>query len=48
MRRIAISVGVDGNGSHTQLTQGAEDPEGDLAPVRNQDFAEHTPYSPDR
>jgi hypothetical protein len=48
MRRIAIGVGVDGNGSHTQLTQGAEDPEGDLAPVRNQDFAEHTPYSPDR
>ena len=48
VRRIPIGVGVDGNRSHTQLAQGAEDPEGDLAPVRNQDFAEHTPYSPDR
>ena len=48
VERVAIGVGVDGDRSHTQLAQGAEDPEGDLAPVRNEDFAEHTPYSPDR
>ena len=41
-RRVAVGIGVDGDRADAQLAQGAEDPEGDLAPVRDQDFGEHT------
>ena len=45
--RRPVGVGVDGNRADSQLAQGAEDPNRDLTPVRDEDFPEHTPYSPD-
>src|ERR1700693_326151 len=40
MRRIAIGVRVDGHGTNTHFTHGARDPHGDLAPVRDEVFAD--------
>ena len=47
MQRRAISVGIDGNTAHAELAEGAKDPDGDLPAIRDEDFLEHTPYSPD-
>ena len=46
----AVGVGVDGDGGNAQLVAGAQDAEGDFAPVSNKDFAEHrkTAYSVQR
>jgi hypothetical protein len=43
----AVGVGVDGDGGNAQLAAGAQDTEGDFAPVGDKDFAEHrkTGYS---
>jgi hypothetical protein len=47
MLRAPVDIGVDGDGPDPELPQGAEDPDRDLAAVRDQDFPEHGPYSPD-
>jgi hypothetical protein len=46
-RGRAVRIGVHGDGLDPELTERAKDPERDLAPVRNKDFGEHTPYSLD-
>src|SRR5262249_29605361 len=46
VRRVPVGVRVHSNGADSELSQGPEDAQGDLAPVRDQDFGEHTPYSP--
>ena len=47
MRRVRVDVRVDGDGLYAKFLTGAGDPDGDLSTVRNKDFPEHTPYSPD-
>ena len=47
MGRVTVGIRVDGDRRHTELPEGPKDPECDLAPVRNKDFVEHDPYSPD-
>jgi hypothetical protein len=39
--RIAIGLGVDGDGGEAGPPTGAEDPAGDLSPVGDEDGAEH-------
>ena len=39
--RIAVGGGVDRDGGDAHLAQGADDPDGDFAPVGDEDFAEH-------
>ena len=46
VRREAVDGGVDGDRRDVHVPQGAEDAESDLSAVRDQDFGEHTPYSP--
>ena len=41
MQRVAVELGVHGDGAHAQLLAGADDPDGDLAPVGDQDLGEH-------
>ena len=48
MARGPVRIGVHSDGADAQLAQRAKDAERNLAPVRNEDFGEHTPYSLDR
>ena len=48
MQGAAVGVGVHRDRADAELSERPEDPDGDLAAVRNEDFPEHTPYSPDR
>ena len=41
VQRVAVELGVDGDGGDAELAAGAHDPDGDLAAVGDQDFAEH-------
>src|SRR5215212_7684544 len=41
MPRARIGFGVDGHRSNAHAAGGLDDPTGDLAAVRDQDFAEH-------
>ena len=41
-----ILFGVNGDGLLAHLVRGAHDPDGDLAPVRNQDFLEFGHWHP--
>src|SRR5437868_73986 len=41
VQRVAVGVTVDGDGLDAQLFAGADDPQGNLAAVRNEDFLEH-------
>ena len=45
MQRVAVEVGVHGDGGDAQLLAGADDPDGDLAPVGDQDLGEHGAYA---
>ena len=47
MQGRAIRVGIDGDAADAELAEGAKDPDGDLPAIRDEDFLEHTPYSPD-
>ena len=38
---VAVEVGVHGDGGDAELPAGADDPDGDLAPVGDQDLGEH-------
>ena len=48
VRREPVDVGVDRHGADVHVTERPEDAESDLSAVGDQDFGEHTPYSPDR
>ena len=39
--RVAIGLGVDGDGAHAQFLAGADDPQRDLTSVGDQDGVEH-------
>ena len=39
----AVGLAEDGHGLHAQLAAGAEDPQGDLAPIGNENALEHQP-----
>ena len=39
VQRVAVEVGVHGDGCDAELAAGAHDPNGDLAAVRDEDFA---------
>ena len=39
----AVGLAEDGHGLHAQLAAGAEDPQGDLAPIGNENAFEHQP-----
>src|SRR5690606_9170418 len=39
--RVAVGRGVDGDGPEAHLAAGADDAEGDLAPVRDEDLLDH-------
>ena len=39
MQGVPVGIGVDGNGSEAGVAAGAGDPDGDLSPVRDEDFA---------
>ena len=41
MEGVAVELGVDGDGGDPQLAAGADDPDGDLAAVGDQDLLEH-------
>jgi hypothetical protein len=41
MQRVAIRLGIDGDGGDAQFLAGADDAQGDFAAVGNQDFAKH-------
>ena len=41
MQRIAVEVGVDGDGGDPELAAGAHHPHRDLTPVGDQNFSEH-------
>jgi hypothetical protein len=41
MQRINVGLGIDGDGSDAEFFAGANDTEGDLAPVSDEDFAKH-------
>src|SRR5579875_1328089 len=41
MKRVAVELGVHGYGGHPELETGANDPDGDLAPVGDEDLARH-------
>jgi hypothetical protein len=41
VRGARVRFAVHGNRAHTELVTGANDPDGDLAAVGYQDFAEH-------
>ena len=43
MQPIAIHFGVDGDGADPQFAARANDANGDLAPIGNEDFFEHGP-----
>ena len=46
MARARVGFGIDGHRSDAQAAGGLDDPTGDLAAVRDQDFAEHGASSP--
>jgi hypothetical protein len=41
VERVTVGRRVDGDGLDAELTAGPDDPDGDLASVRDQDAAEH-------
>ena len=41
MERVAVELGVHGDRGDAELAAGADDPDGDLAPVGDQDLVEH-------
>ncbi len=41
VRRVAVEVGVDGDGRDAELPARAHDADGDLAPVRDEDLGRH-------
>ena len=41
MEGVAVEVGVHGHGGDAELLAGTDDPDGDLAPVGDQDLGEH-------
>jgi hypothetical protein len=41
VRRLAVGLRVDGHAGHAELLERAHDPDGDLAPVGDQDLGEH-------
>ena len=41
MQGVAVQVGVDGDRGHPLLTAGPDDPDGDLASIRDQNLVEH-------
>src|SRR5262249_34385228 len=41
VERLAVSLGVDRHGLHAKLAAGADHAQRDLAPIGDQDFAEH-------
>jgi hypothetical protein len=43
-RRAGVGVGVDGDGGDPHLLAGADDADGDLAAIGDQDFAKHGNY----
>ena len=42
MQAVAVGLGVDGDGGNAHLLAGADDADGDLAAVRNQNFRKHS------
>src|SRR4029079_13157518 len=47
MQRRTVDVGVDRDRPDPQIAEGAKDPDGDLAPVRDEDLVEHRRILPD-
>jgi len=41
MHRVAVGGGMDGNRLDAHLARGANDAQGDLAAIGNQDFVKH-------
>ena len=41
VQRVLVDLGVDGDGLDAELLAGADDPQGDLAPVRDENALEH-------
>ena len=41
VQRLPVGLAVDGDGLDAQFAAGADDPQGDLAAVRDQDLLEH-------
>ena len=41
MQRVAVELGVHGDGGDAELAGGADDAHGDLAPVGDQDLLQH-------
>src|SRR5690606_4206091 len=41
VQRVAIGVGIDGNGGDAELLRRFDDPAGDLAAIGDEDFLEH-------
>ena len=48
MERVYVGLGVDSYGGDPEFFAGANDPEGDLTPVRNQNFAKHNYFTRNR
>ncbi len=46
MRRQPVGVGVDRHRCDSHVAERSADAKGDLSAVGDQDFGEHTPYSP--
>ena len=46
VQRLAVGLGVDGDGADAELLAGADDPQRDLAAVGDQDLAEHVSAPP--
>ena len=41
--RVGIRIGIHGDGGYAELTARTNDPDGNLAPVRDQNSPEHLP-----
>jgi hypothetical protein len=41
VQRVAVGLAVDGDGANAQFLAGADDPQGDFAAIRDEDFVKH-------
>jgi hypothetical protein len=41
MQRLRVRVGIDGDGAHAEPPSRSDDPASDLAPVRDEERADH-------
>ncbi|MNL71214.1 hypothetical protein D3C87_1963350 [compost metagenome] len=46
MKRIAVGLRIDGYGGNAKFAAGANDPDGDFAPIGNQHFMDVHVYPP--